>query len=85
MSFLSMVYAFAVRMCLPMTITEMVVKINKTETFYLDDTCASPGNGRDSNAKQAQISSALIQQPKYQWDERTQVCRNLVSWDFNLR
>lgn len=65
MGFLGLFNAYAMRICLSIAITEMVVPLNITEEF-IDDTCSELANKQLSNV-------TTVHGGTYEWSEYTQV------------
>ncbi|XP_011506275.1 PREDICTED: putative inorganic phosphate cotransporter [Ceratosolen solmsi marchali] len=65
MGFLALFNAYAMRICLSIAITEMVVPLNITEEF-IDDTCS------DLSIKQSNNFTAIVKDGTYEWSEYTQ-------------
>ncbi|XP_025074687.1 putative inorganic phosphate cotransporter isoform X2 [Pogonomyrmex barbatus] len=63
MGFLAILNAYTMRVCLSITITEMVIPINHT---YTDDTCPTNESTNSNSDSNNQYDN------RYHWDERTQ-------------
>jgi ACS family sodium-dependent inorganic phosphate cotransporter len=66
MGFLALFNAYAMRICLSIAITEMVVPLKITEEF-IDDTCS------DLAIKQSNNLTMISRNGTYEWSEYTQV------------
>lgn len=76
MGFLALFNAYAMRICLSIAITEMVVPLNITEEF-IDDTCSELANKQLSNVTTAHGSGI------YDWSEYTQVREPAIVYTFS--
>ena len=66
MGFLALFNAYAMRICLSIAITEMVVPLNITEEF-IDDTCSNLASETLTNV------TTVFSRGTYEWSEYTQV------------
>lgn len=67
MCFLALFNAYAMRVCLSIAITRMVVPVNVPEDEVLDDTCASLDSGPSTPVNETATGGT------YEWSEYTQV------------
>lgn len=75
MSFLGLFNAYAMRVCLSIAITEMVVPSNKTEEF-VDDTC--PDNN-DNSDNMGFNNKTVVNRELFEWSEYTQVMHKMIT------